>query len=271
MVVWDINKPIGKYFRAVQSHIRLGILLCGVCIFYFGMSANALSQDVYSEFSQDVSTHVLYHELAHGLIREFDLPVLGNEEVMADSFANYYVTQFRRDEASDVILDRVRSWIYEDSEVDPSEYDFKGEHPLDIRRAYQAACWLYGSDPGEWAEDVGFLEFSEHDLADCSDTAPDQIDGWAKTLEPFVLEESKISSNVELIYEDSSMNEQMKSSGLLESFANDVRRFDWPNPIAIVFGKCDSGASWNRERKNLLLCDEYVARFVNQGESLNAR
>jgi len=30
------------------------------------------------DFAEDVVLHVVLHEIGHGLIREFDLPVLGN-------------------------------------------------------------------------------------------------------------------------------------------------------------------------------------------------
>ena len=127
-----------------------------------------------SSFGVNVATHVLYHELAHALIREFHLPVLANEEAMADTFSTVAVTLWHRDSAPSIIHDRVRSWLFEDSQVLPENYDFKGEHLLDIRRAYQAGCLFYGLDPAEFTDHVAFLEFSKHDLAECSDTAPDQ-------------------------------------------------------------------------------------------------
>ena len=42
-------------------------------------------------FAENVLFHVVLHELAHGLVREFDLPILGNEETLADAFATHYV------------------------------------------------------------------------------------------------------------------------------------------------------------------------------------
>ena len=39
-----------------------------------------------TRFGENVITNVTIHEFGHALIREFDLPVLGNEENIADSF-----------------------------------------------------------------------------------------------------------------------------------------------------------------------------------------
>ena len=104
-----------------------------------------------SDFAENVVTHVLLYELAHAIFRELDVPILSNEEAQADAFATFYVTQYLKDEAPDIILARANSWLFEDSEVSPQDYDHKGEHPLDVRRAYQTLCLFYGADPAEYS------------------------------------------------------------------------------------------------------------------------
>jgi len=68
---------------------------------------------------------VLLHEMSHAQIYEFKLPMLGNEEVMADTFANVVVSQIYRDDAVAIIKDRAGSWLVEDAEVSPLDYDLK--------------------------------------------------------------------------------------------------------------------------------------------------
>ena len=222
-----------------------------------------------SKFVQSVVWHVLYHELAHALIREFSLPVLANEEAMADSFASVWITQNHREEAPEIILARVRSWLLEDSEVEPEDYDFKGEHLLDIRRAYQAACLLYGSDPAEWGHQVTWLKISERDLADCSDTTPDQIDGWAEILDPYRLQKGgDLAKNVRIIYGEGPLKGAMMETKLMENFALEAAKFDWPHQITLHFDHCDRGAYWSRSTRTIMLCDNYVLRFMEQGRTL---
>ncbi|MDX8352563.1 DUF4344 domain-containing metallopeptidase [Cognatiyoonia sp. IB215182] len=221
------------------------------------------------EFAIAVTRHVLYHELAHALIREFQLPVLANEEVMADTFATSWIISQHYSEAPALILPRIESWMYEASEVSPRDYDFKSEHPLDIRRAYQTACLLYGADPAEWSEHVAWLEFPETDLADCSDTAPDQIAGWEAIIAPHLLPASERSERVEVIYGEGPMKSAMQASGMFDAFADEVRRFDWPEKITLHFDHCGEGAYWNRTNRLITLCDEYVQRFVDQGDAIN--
>jgi len=246
---------------------KLPLILFGILIL-FGNSSRANDAVELTEFSKNVTLHVLFHELAHALIREFDLPVLANEEAMADTFSTIWVTKKLQDQAPDIVMARVRSWFYEDAEVSPADYDFKGEHLLDIRRAYQAACLFYGLSPADYRNIIKWLKFSKNDLADCSDTAPDQEKSWIDLLEPYQLPLNKPSQNVKLIYGDGPMKELMAKSGLLSEFTEQVRLFDWPEKIIIHFDHCDFGASWSRSKRRILLCDDYVLRFVQQGKSL---
>jgi len=247
-----------------RPRCRLGFSLLAAL---FGWSTSSLAENI-SVFAENVTTHVLYHELAHAIIREFELPVLANEEAMADTFATIYITGLLRDRAAEIVTDRVQSWLFEDAEVSPDTYDFKGEHLLDIRRAYQAGCLFYGLDPAEFVEEVAFLELSQRDLSDCSDTAPDQEAGWARTLAPHLLPDGERSNKVEIIFGEGPLKDAMVASGLMQSFADNVARFDWPQQITLHFDHCDQGAYWSRANRKILLCDDYVQRFIAQGRAL---
>ena len=76
--------------------------MMGLVIILF--SQKLLAAQEITNFEASVTTHVLYHELAHALIHEFQLPVLANEEAMADAFSTIWITQYRRDEAPDIII-----------------------------------------------------------------------------------------------------------------------------------------------------------------------
>lgn len=233
----------------------------------FPMAANA--GEPITEFAQNVVTHVMLHELAHGLFHEFDLPILANEEVMADTFATYFVTQHLRDAAPDIIIARAKSWMIEDSQLSPKDYNHKSEHPLDIRRAYQALCLFYGADPIEFSPHVAFAEFSSNDLSDCSDTAPDQIAAWDKMMNTLQNETQDGNGVVEVIYGEGPMTTDFMATGVMDTIADIARSFPWPQgTITLHFDHCDSGASWSRSERKVLLCDDYVARFIQQGKAI---
>lgn len=230
-------------------------------------SNGARSEEALSPFAVDVTTHVLLHELGHAIFREFDVPVLTNEEAMADTFATFYATQYMRERAPQVIVSRAKSWIFEDSEVNPVNYDHKGEHQLDIRRAYQALCLFYGADPAEFGHAITFAGFSEGDLADCSDTAPDQFEAWDTVISNLPKADQGVSGMVRVIYGEGPMKDTFIAAGVMEEIAQIARQFAWPDaPITLHFDHCSRGASWSRSKRRILLCDGYVERFVKQGE-----
>jgi hypothetical protein len=217
------------------------------------------------EFAANVSRHVLLHELGHALIREFDLPVLGNEEDMADTFATVYVTQAMRDGAVAILKDRARSWLYEGAQVRPEDYDLEGEHELDTRRAFRTICLLYGADPAEFTEAAAWIGLSDGDAADCSDIAPDMIEGWQRVLAPHTLPGGMRSPNVIVQYGEAPHTAAVRRSGLVEEIAEVMRRYDWPRRVTLHFDSCGrEGSSWSRTERKITLCDEYFARFVRQ-------
>jgi len=248
--------------RIGQVYLSAPVVIAAVIAAALATAAPSHSEPTkITPFAANVTTHVLAHELGHAVMREF-------AEVMADGFATLLLTQRTHDEAPAIVTDRVLSWMLEDAEVSPADYDMMGEHDLDIRRAYQAACLLYGADPAEFADDIAWIGFSQRDLDDCSDTAPDQIASWQRILAPHVMD-GAASQNVEVIYGDGPLAEAMKASGVVETIADIARGFDWPAPIIIHFDHCGGGASWSRSQKRILLCDSYVLRFVAQGTQLS--
>ena len=238
-------------------------MLAAAALWAGGSAASASESSL--EFALNVSRHVLLHELGHALIREFDLPVLGNEEDMADTFATVFITQAMRDDAVAILKDRARSWLYEGAQVEPEDYDLEGEHELDTRRAFRTICLLYGADPAEFSEVVEWIGLSEDDANDCSDIAPDVIEGWERVLAPHRLAEGELSDNVIVQYGEASHTAAVRQSALLEEIADVMRRYDWPHPVVLHFDSCGrEGSSWSRTERKILMCDEYFDRFVRQ-------
>jgi hypothetical protein len=170
-----------------------------------------------------------------------------------------------RDDAVAILKDRARSWLYEGAQVEPEDYDLEGEHELDTRRAFRTICLLYGADPAAFPEVVEWIGLSEHDANDCSDTAPDMIDGWERVLAPHRLAEGEVSDNVIVQYGEASHTSAVRQSALLEEIADVMRRYDWPHPVVLHFDSCGrEGSSWSRTERRILMCDEYFDRFVRQ-------
>jgi len=65
------------------------------------------------------------------------------------------------------------------------------------------------------------------------------------------------------------MKAAFAQTGILEEIAQIAATLPWEGEgITLHFDHCDSGAFWSRNKRKILLCDSYVARFVAQGLSL---
>ena len=59
--------------------------------------------------------------------------------------------------------------------------------------------------------------------------------------------------------------------GLGEELTTALQRFDWHSHVEIVFAEGEGGASWSRSKRTITVREEYVRRFVAQGEAANGK
>lgn len=132
----------------------------------------------------DVVAFVLLHEIGHALVDQLQIPVTAREEDSVDNLATVITADFVED-GSDIA--RAFSDFFALIADDPSELDeeaFWGEHSLDLQRANQALCLLYGSDE-DGNEDL--LEFIPDERAEQCPAEWEQIsDSWGELLDPYV-------------------------------------------------------------------------------------
>ncbi|RYE60414.1 MAG: hypothetical protein EOP20_02595 [Hyphomicrobiales bacterium] len=99
-------------------------------------------------FAANNSLFVLYHEMAHLLVDQLRLPVLGREEDAADNVATWTLLNKRTPEAHKALEDAAEGWLLTGVAYGSGEYeeDFAAAHSLDKQRAYQIVCMMVGSD-----------------------------------------------------------------------------------------------------------------------------
>ncbi|MEM8978995.1 MAG: DUF4344 domain-containing metallopeptidase [Pseudomonadota bacterium] len=211
------------------------------------------AQSEMSQFTQDALLHVVAHEIAHALIREFDLPVLGNEETIADDFATVFVHSALPDRAGDIIRARA-TWL---SEEDYQESVF-AEHNSDARRAGRAICMLYGLHPArhqDLADDFGMTEDQAYI---CRDTAPEIARAWRRTLAPLYIPSDARVTEARVLVGDGRYKRALEQNGLLLTSAQLLQRFDWHALITLHFDECDGSASWRRNGRLIRICYDYI-------------
>ncbi len=217
-----------------------------------------------SAFARDVAIHVILHELGHALVREFDLPILGNEEVMADAFATHFLTAHMPDQALDVLMARTTSLMIEARETPRDQWPVRGEHESDARRAFQIAAWAIAADPAKYSALERVVGMTEDDVRDATDYGTELHRSWRRILAPLMMPAGQRSGEGRVIVEDGSITAG-SASELIPTLESVIARFDWHSQVTISFVAGDGGANWSRGRRTITVSSQYLRRFVDQG------
>jgi hypothetical protein len=217
-----------------------------------------------SAFARDVAMHVVLHELGHALVREFDLPILSNEEAMADAFATHYLTVYMPDRALDVLTARTTSLMIEAREVPRDQWPVSGEHESDARRAFQIAALAIAADPQKYAALAGAVGMTENDVRKATDYGAEVHRSWRRVLAPLMMPAGQRSKEGRVIVEEGSIaaGHGAELAAALEPIVTGI---DWHSRVSIRFVAGEGGAAWSRGQRTITVNSQYLRRFVDQG------
>lgn len=232
-------------------------------------SAKAEERD---EFVLGNIVFVLFHEVGHALVSEFELPVLGREEDAVDRFATFLLTpEGDEDEESDpstILIDAMRGWFASSERTELEEIDWWDEHGPDQQRAYQIACLLYGADPKKFAAMADQVELPEDRKESCPAEAESNSASWLKVAEPHVLADGeKPGKRIKVSYGPggayAAERALLKDSELLEAVASELgETFRLPRNLVISAKQCgEPNAFWDAEAAEVQICYEIVREY----------
>ena len=136
--------------RVTGSKLVLALLVC--LLWLPGLAhAQEFTKQQRAEirrFAANNSLFVLYHEVAHLLFHQLELPILGREEDAADNMATWILLNKRTPKTDQVLADAAQGWILSGIAYDSGgdESDYAAAHTLDKQRAYQIVCLMVGMD-----------------------------------------------------------------------------------------------------------------------------
>jgi hypothetical protein len=218
-------------------------------------------------FAADVVLHVVLHELGHALIREFDLPILGNEETMADAFATCFLTAHLPERAPAVLEARTRSLMLEAGDVPRGEWTVRGEHDNDARRAFQIAALAVAADPVKYANVAKVVAMTGADVRRARDYGADIHRSWRRILAPLWMTGGAASTEARVLCDERlEVTVSPGAAPLLDELRAIVGRFDWHSQVTVRFVAGDGGAAWSRGARTITVHSGYVRRFVEQGK-----
>jgi hypothetical protein len=124
---------------------------------------------------------VTFHELGHGLIDLYGLPITGKEEDAVDDFSTLLMIQADMAEYAAYAADY---WNAIGTDVS-SETSFADEHSLNAQRFFNILCLIYGSDPNKYDVIVsgGFLPQAR--AVRCPGEYAQKDKAWGTLLEPW--------------------------------------------------------------------------------------
>jgi hypothetical protein len=236
--------------------------------------AEGLSEDTLTFILGNVQ-FLLVHELAHLIIGEFDVPVLGPEENAADYVAATALIRTQRRDPEhnaryrDYLLaaaDAQRMAWQKGTELG-AEMPYWSAHALNIQRFYQFACLLYGADPQTYAALPARIGLPEGRAAGCAAEfqRSDRAISWllatygrkpgAPAGESLVVRYEKPHTVLA-----TQAVQEMRRVRLIETTAERFAElFALPRPVVIVMRRCGRGeAAWQPAQRELVVCYELL-------------
>jgi hypothetical protein len=130
--------------------------------------------------------YMIIHELAHALIHNYDLPIVGKEEDAADSLASVLLSEYFEG-GQEAVLDAATFFdLVSADRKELTDEDFFDEHSLDEQRLYNALCYVYGSDPKKYADVKKIAGFPTERAELCKEDYAKLADSWDVLLAPYV-------------------------------------------------------------------------------------
>lgn len=226
--------------------------------------------------------YLLVHEIAHFLISEKDVPIVGPIENAADYIATMALLReepldpMQRDRAVKFLLATANAFAasWQVGAAMGADVPYWGEHALTIQRYYQIACLLYGSDPVAFAavpRTTG-MPVARAETCIAEYARADHVMDW------FLQNYGRRpgdgpSAATEIVYErpptliSTSVVRELKSIELLERVVARLHeRFTLDRPLRLVMRNCGRAqAAWIPDRRELAICYELVDTLYSLG------
>jgi hypothetical protein len=218
---------------------------------------------------------LLVHEIAHFLIDEKNVPIIGPEENAADYIATLALlreapldpTQENRALRFLVAAADAFALSWQTGMTAGAEAPYWESHGLGIQRYYQVACLLYGSDPVAFAAVPQIAGLPDERARSCAGEYAQAAEGIEWLLTTFGRREGDApSAPMSIVYQQpptlvsARVRDELARIELLERIGERLReRFTLEQPLTMAMRRCGRAeAAWLPGPRTLVICYELL-------------
>ena len=214
---------------------------------------------------------VTIHELAHALVSEMDLVVLGREEDAADAYATLGALKCGTELGRRVLVEAAKGWFMtaQRDRKDGEVSHYYDRHGLDAQRAYQIVCLMVGSNPARFKDLADETQLPDDRRRSCGWDYDTASRSWDRALTQHHRSPDQPKGQIQVIYGEGKGELELFSrifSGtrFLETIVDQVANmYSWPEPIVMEMRSCgEPNARWTIPTRRLHVCYELAQEFA---------
>ena len=157
--------------------------------FYSRMKAIKPQKVRYNQIRQHLRWQLrffLYHEMAHALIDQLHLPVVGREEDAADALAAMLLSGNETDGPPAILSIAEYYRLIGLQDLKAGTVSWWDEHAVDLQRSYNMRCFVYGREPKDHKHLVGTKrgQLPKARVKKCTGEFRQSVQSWVTLLEP---------------------------------------------------------------------------------------
>ena len=265
---------MGRWVRAaLGACLALGVLAA---------PARAQSFDAQTQadnFAIGNAIWILYHEVGHLLINEFQLPVLGREEDAADHLATVVMLEDPSEVLNSFLIAAVEGFFFSANAMRTNGQvgDFAGQHGLNEQRAYEVACLMLGSNEQVFRQLADAIKLPEYRRQTCQSDYQLARASWFGVLEAHRPGWWSGNSTARVTFDYgpvptngqsrnlAPVKQMLREARVLEEVADYLgKSFKFKRDVRVEMQACGKpNAFYQPERGAVLLCYELVDEFRN--------
>ena len=126
-----------------------------------------------------------FHELGHGLVDAWKVPITGKEEDAVDQLSTLILIKHTKNGEEMALAGAISFQLYADLDKGQKKI-YWDEHSLDEQRFYDTICLIYGSNPEKYADLVKNNTLPEERAELCREDYPKIANSWHQLLSPYI-------------------------------------------------------------------------------------